>query len=184
MIPEKVRLLLDEQVRALLRAPDFERHREDYVGRVNGMRTMVSALEAAGLLVSPEHDALVEARDGLVRAGTDLAVEHLGYADMSVRVLVERITDAALAARQPAPVDEGLVEQMADDIFDVHPSPSLGAEIARHLLGKGWTRQPAPTVSAEDVDAACYPHQDPNGPDLRGPVVAALATLGIEVPRG
>ena len=45
-------------------------------------------------------------------------------------------------------------------------------------------RQHAPVVSAEQVEAACYPHQDPNGPDLREPVVAALDALGIEVSRG
>jgi len=52
-------------------------------------------------------------REALVKAGTELAVEHLGYADMSVRVLVERITDAVLAARgDAAPSDtERVMEQ-------------------------------------------------------------------------
>jgi len=41
---------------------DFDEHRDQAVGEINGMRRALRLLAAAGLLVTPEHDAQVAAR--------------------------------------------------------------------------------------------------------------------------
>ena len=41
---------------------DFDEHRDQAVGEINGMRRALRLLAAAGLLVTPGHDAQVAAR--------------------------------------------------------------------------------------------------------------------------
>ena len=42
---------------------DFDEHRDQAVGEINGMRRALRLLAAAGLLVTPEHDAQVAEKD-------------------------------------------------------------------------------------------------------------------------
>lgn len=78
-------------------------------------------------------------RGALVAAGVRLATEHLGYADMGVRVLVERITDAALTV--VAPVDADAVERAA-------------RVYTEHLAGRTYTDDEWNAVRSQtEVDA-------------------------------
>lgn len=95
-----------------------------------------------------ERSELPEVRPGY-GAGT-LSAGPIGNVDMDV-ALAETLRAHALGylalaehlAAHP-PVDEAQVEAMAAEIHAVHPSPTLGDDIARHLIRNGWTKEPRP----------------------------------------
>ena len=90
-----------------------------------------------------------------------------------------------LAARQPAPSFTPAQRHAAEQdeaLFRVATRAGFGTgEVIDIVLRALGVPVVAPVVSAYDLEVACYPHQDPSGPDLRAPVAAVLDSLGIEV---
>ena len=152
-----------------------ERLSAEWFARAQSWGAMAGDGSATGAL---EREKAAVRRDMAMTFSADLdalTAARAGEPDAPAPSAKDREALADRAAFERFPVQPGYVRDRF--VEDVHRAQREGFRL-------GWlaARQPAaPTVSAEQVDEACSPHQDPNGPDLRVPVVAALRTLGIEV---